>query len=134
MSIPSDVRNCYLNIIKTAVPTVDVIVEGTTFKQQANKQVVRVKVLPRETTNVSLGVNPTMQAGGLVAVEVFGPKRDGVEPVEDLCQQIVTAVLLGSTPVTSGQLQTLSAWAEATNEDDIYLRGVVFIRWSLLFR
>lgn len=132
----SDIRDFYNEKIQTALTGIQSSAittwAGDVSKPTADQTRVRLKVLPRETTNVGAGVNSLRDAGGLVQCDVIGPRKDGIDNVTVIAEAIINGISRGSEQLESGQLITYSVWLEGVSEEPAYLRVPVFIRWSYL--
>lgn len=128
------VRNHFKDIVVGLVPE-DVLVttEGDVSKPDAKETRIRMKVFPRETTNVTIGIGNIKEAGGLVQMDVIAPRMEGFDYVADLSADLVDGIQRGTAQLTGlGQLIVYSVWADAVMEEPAYLRVPVYIRWALL--
>lgn len=112
--------------------TTIITMEGDTSKPSATETRVRGKVLPIQPVNAGIGVHRIQQLGGLVQIDVIGPRLNGLAPLSTIAEAIINTITIGSTILGSDQLITYVVWEETLAEEPAYLRIPVFVRWELL--
>lgn len=121
------VRDYYLSVL--ADNNIATTKEGDVYEPSVRGLVVRVKVVPRETTNATLGTTGKQSLGGLVSMEIIAP-RTGLSTAETLASQIIDLFTPGGQTLDDGHLIVYSTWQEASREEPAHIRLPIFSRWE----
>lgn len=130
----TDLRTYFVDLVDLALGA-DVLVTTTgdlTTVGDAKQAKARVKVMPRESPSLDTTQN-LKQLAGLVAIDVFSPRINGAAGAEEFGTAILSAITVGPSIETFGQVHVWNVWVEALQEEPAYLRLPVYIRWSVLY-
>lgn len=107
--------------------------DGDVSKPDLLEMRARVKVLPAETTKISLGLNGHKQGEGLVVIDLFTAKANGYEQLEDFGMDIVKNFNFATQDLGDGvQIHIWSVWVDQLIDENPYFHIPVFVRWTLI--
>lgn len=128
------IRNFIIDKVRDATDSnVLVYADGDVSKPDANQTRARVKVFPRETEKVAVGITGHKQGAGLVQVDLFGPQVAGRDELEDVAQGVVASIPFTTYELEDGSnLHVWSVWVDQILDEKPYFHIPVFIRWTLI--
>lgn len=130
----ANLRAYIIDALSAALDTsVNLIQEGTLAKLNPTSINVRVKILPRESTNPGLGPTGLREDGGLVQIDVIGAQSLTLAALESVGSSILTTFNPASSEQSFGKLVIWNSWANTLSEENPYLRLPIMLRWSVFY-
>lgn len=130
MSTTATIRTWFETKLAAITGIPDVAVQGTKYTPVAGTPWVRFTLLPAESINQSIGVNPILELHGLAQFDVFYPPLRGIADAETTAQSIVSAFAPAVYLNGSAQIIVENVWVEALREEPIAIHLPVLVRWS----
>lgn len=121
------IREYYTDLLTSN--NITFVTEGENYEHSVRDTIVRVKIIPRETTNATLGVTGKKLLAGLVSMEIIAP-RAGLSTAETLASTIIDLFVPGSHTLSDGHLIIYSTWVEASREEPAHIRLPILSRYE----
>lgn len=130
MSTTTNIR-AYFATALTSLNLDNLTQEGQRSDTQANQTWTRVKMLPNETVNRTLG-GQNKRLTGLVQIDVFVPRLKGLSAAEVIADSLIASFPSTSSSLVDGsQIIIYSAWQEGVREEPAYLHIPVMVRYEV---
>lgn len=130
MSTTTSIRTWFETQLAAITDIPDVAVQGTKYTPIAGTPWVRFTLLPAESANQSIGVNPILELHGIAQFDVFYPPLRGIADAETTAQSIVTAFAPAVYLDGAAQIIVENVWVEAIREEPTSIHLPVVVRWS----
>lgn len=130
MSTTASIRTWFETRLAAIEGIPDVAVQGTKYTPVAGEPWVRFTLLPAQSVNQSIGVNPVLELNGLAQIDVFYPPLRGVADAETTAQSIVTSFAPAVHLDSGDQIVIENVWVEAIREEPTAVHLPVVVRWK----
>lgn len=107
--------------------------EGVTYTKKLGTPWVRMKMLPNETINDSIGVNFVQTLSGLAQFDIFYSRNPAPDVAITSCRTVAEAIVTSFLPAThvdgSDQIIFDNVWVEASREETAWIQMPVMVRY-----
>lgn len=129
MTVLQEIRTWFLTQLEDA--DIIVVQEGTAQTRDPTTTQCRLKIFPREPVLISIGSGAQHLQGGLVSIQVMGPRRSFAD-IDSVAQQVRNLFTQRWINLpTAGRLQITQTWIESAQEEPASIIVPVFSRYEI---